>query len=697
MKMCIDLGILILAVQETKRKSKAVEDWYFEGELDKWRFVGTGTSKSVAGVGFILGPGVELVEVVEHDESCWGRIFSVRIIVEGLRLKLTNVYAPHEGYADSTKQKFYSKMKKCQVEMDKFQTGQKILLGDFNAVVGGLDAEDYDQVVGSNNQLAKYTSVNGSYLLEFSNQFKFQLLNTFFTSKKRHEGTHFNVKTKKWRRIDYIATSKKVRCKLVKSCRSYTGMSLKRGKEVRGDGGYTDHNLLMMEILAPGKRKVKKLLRGKKSTKIEKYDISKLQTPEFRASFSDKVGEILIKDGASLDEINKNIMDAYLGAMGQVLPKLVKSDKHVQEWDDADVLKIQKELKSTKKFKDRKIVANKLAHARKQAKRKFFEAQALEINEHDVRREIDKLYKKSKIYGNNTKPVKAEEYVSHADFGRHFENQFKSEPRFDEGELPPEIEHYGQGRYTYLQDKKMEINESAPTCEEIAGLLKSMKNGRSSGLDGIPMECMKYCDDEDMIEEIRKLQELIWESEGVPTRWLDSKTQVLHKKGNRKITSNYRGLSITDNLSRITPMIIIKRLQKVYEANLDPFQFGFRVDRSTVDNLFIYSQIRKSTGKTIFALYIDLTAAFDKIPRRYLWEVIRKRTGANKLVNILESLYKNNRGNIANSEIWYQIFGGTRQGGIESPPSFVWYFDFVLKIMRNRICSQCNLGRNYFF
>ena len=71
-----------------------------------------------------------------------------------------------------------------------------------------------------------------------------------------------------------------------------------------------------------------------------------------------------------------------------------------------------------------------------------------------------------------------------------------------------------------------------------------------------------------------------------------------------------------------------------------------------------------------------------------MWEVIRKRTGENKLVNILESLYKNNRGNIANSDIWYQIFGGTRQGGIESPPSFVWYFDFVLKVIRNRISEE---------
>ena len=147
--------------------------------------------------------------------------------------------------------------------------------------------------------------------------------------------------------------------------------------------------------------------------------------------------------------------------------------------------------------------------------------------------------------------MKAEEYVSFVDFGKHFEKQFKSEPKYDEGELPPEIEHYGQGRYTYLQDIRMEIDESPPTWEEIAGLLKSMKNGRSSGLDGIPMECMKYCEDDEMIKEIRKLQALIWEYEEVPVRWLDSKTQVLFKKGNRMVTSNYRGLSITNNLSRI--------------------------------------------------------------------------------------------------------------------------------------------------
>lgn len=84
-----------------------------------------------------------------------------------------------------------------------------------------------------------------------------------------------------------------------------------------------------------------------------------------------------------------------------------------------------------------------------------------------------------------------------------------------------------------------------------------MKNGRSSGLDGIPMECMKYGMNDDILEEMQKLHEQIWAFESVPVRWLDSKTQTLHKKGSRKTPSNYKGLSLTDNLSRITPMVFL--------------------------------------------------------------------------------------------------------------------------------------------
>ena len=67
-KWCLEMGIPILAVQETKRKTdNEAEEWYFPGELlEGWKFMGTGTSEKVGGVGFILGPGVKNVEIIEH-------------------------------------------------------------------------------------------------------------------------------------------------------------------------------------------------------------------------------------------------------------------------------------------------------------------------------------------------------------------------------------------------------------------------------------------------------------------------------------------------------------------------------------------------------------------------------------------------------------------------------------------------------
>ena len=82
---------------------------------------------------------------------------------------------------------------------------------------------------------------------------------------------------------------------------------------------------------------------------------------------------------------------------------------------------------------------------------------------------------------------------------------------------------------------------------------------------------------------------------------------------------------------------------------------------------------------------MDLTAAFDKLPRQLIWKVIELRTGTKNFVAILQAFYRNTRGNISNSEIRFDVFGGVRQGAVESPPALVWYFDWVLKILKHRV------------
>lgn len=104
-------------------------------------------------------------------------------------------------------------------------------------------------------------------------------------------------------------------------------------------------------------------------------------------------------------------------------------------------------------------------------------------------------------------------------------------------------------------------------------------------------------------------------------------------------------------------------------------------DYSTVDCLFVFNQILRSLGIPLIIVYIDFSAAFDKLPREILWDIISLRTGSTKITTLLRNMYRNTTAKMADSDVEFIVGGGTRQGGIESPPAFIYYLDFVLKIV----------------
>ena len=81
-------------------------------------------------------------------------------------------------------------------------------------------------------------------------------------------------------------------------------------------------------------------------------------------------------------------------------------------------------------------------------------------------------------------------------------------------------------------------------------------------------------------------------------------------------------------MSRILSKIIIERLKAAYESNINNAQFGFRKNRSTIDGIFIMKNVIDKYSGPFVAVYIDLTAAYDHIPRDFLFKVLEIRTGA---------------------------------------------------------------------
>ena len=171
----------------------------------------------------------------------------------------------------------------------------------------------------------------------------------------------------------------------------------------------------------------------------------------------------------------------------------------------------------------------------------------------------------------------------------------------------------------------------------------------------------------------------------VPKSWLELKIVCLYKKGLKSLAENYRALSIGSNLSKIVPRIILNRLQGTYEENISEAQFGFRKGRSTCDAIFILKNIIQKHSGPLVLVFVDLTAAYDHIPREFLFRVLEFRTGAKILVYILRKLYDGTKAYIAGTKTKFDILIGCRQGGLESPTLFNYYFDFILKVCAEEI------------
>ena len=142
-------------------------------------------------------------------------------------------------------------------------------------------------------------------------------------------------------------------------------------------------------------------------------------------------------------------------------------------------------------------------------------------------------------------------------------------------------------------------------------------------MDGIPGEIYKAVGPA-ALETFTDLLISIWEEEELPRDFRDATIVLLYKnKGSRTDCGNYRGISLLSIAGKILARVILNRLiVSVSEQNLPETQCGFRPNRSTVDMIFTVRQVQEKCleqNMDLFAVFIDLTKAFNTVNREALW------------------------------------------------------------------------------
>lgn len=117
-----------------------------------------------------------------------------------------------------------------------------------------------------------------------------------------------------------------------------------------------------------------------------------------------------------------------------------------------------------------------------------------------------------------------------------------------------------------------------PTYEEVT----SLKNNKATGPDNMPAELLKMAGEE-LTNALYKIVLQIWNEETLPAEWLEGAIIPLHKKGDKMLCENYRGIALLNSACKVFAFVLFARLQPRSVTVIGEYQGGFRRNRSTTD------------------------------------------------------------------------------------------------------------------
>ena len=236
------------------------------------------------------------------------------------------------------------------------------------------------------------------------------------------------------------------------------------------------------------------------------------------------------------------------------------------------------------------------------------------------------------------------------------------------------------------------LNNPSITAAEVLSALQKLHNGRASGASEYPAECLRYAFGRDdvgcltanaLVASISPLFSAAFANGTVPDSWNTALITPIYKKGDKIDTSNYRPVAVGSPLARLYAIVLDRRVSQYCEQQRlrADCQAGFRPQRSVNHNLFaLQHAIDKSrrAKNNLHTCFVDLTAAFDRIPRHLLWQRLQSCGIEGPALAAIQSLYEksevaiNLNGCVGTSEA---TLCGVKQGCPLSPTLFGLFID----------------------
>jgi hypothetical protein len=178
----------------------------------------------------------------------------------------------------------------------------------------------------------------------------------------------------------------------------------------------------------------------------------------------------------------------------------------------------------------------------------------------------------------------------------------------------------------------------------------------------------------------------------LPQNWRDANMMPLLKKASgANDPNNYRPISITPIIMRRVERLIEQRVSALLDGQLQPWQAGFRKQRSTRQQvLFMHHQITEALrysnedttkGTPYPVVFIDIKRAFDSVPHRFLLAKLHRAGVCGQLLHFFHAFLSGRRFRVFTHNCigaWAAVAAGTPQGAVLSPIMYAAFIDDCL-------------------
>ena len=132
----------------------------------------------------------------------------------------------------------------------------------------------------------------------------------------------------------------------------------------------------------------------------------------------------------------------------------------------------------------------------------------------------------------------------------------------------------------------------------------------------------------------------IWDQEYIPSEWREVILVKLAKKGDLSLCKNNRGIMLLSTAGKVLNRIIPERMREAVDRILWENQSGFRLSRSTADQITTLRIIVEQSLEWRTALcinVIDCEKAFDSLDRNVLWDLMANYGIPSKIISLLRT------------------------------------------------------------